>query len=210
MSNLSAAQIASYAKEAGFTGNGLTTITAIALAESGGNPGAVCNNCAGVKENSIGLTQINTLAHPQYTTSTLLNPYQNMLAAYQVSNGGTNFNPWTTYTNKSYLSHLAEVEKAVLNLPTTILSEPLLPSGPPISNKESLLNAIGNSISSDAKKVASNLDPLSKIYNFFSNIHWFSILEILTGIIGVIFGFIFLMNAVSNSAISTNLVKASV
>lgn len=115
--DLSASQLAGYARQAGFTGQGLVNIVAIALAESGGNPQALANypngSNAGGPEISAGLTQINTLAHPQYTVSELYDPLTNFKAAFQVSNGGTNFNPWSTWTNGAARSELASVQQAL-------------------------------------------------------------------------------------------------
>lgn len=98
MSILSPAQIAQYAANAGFTGTGLAKITAIAQAESGGNPFSFNgNDPAG---GSFGLTQINGV-HPG-ASSAYGDPQAAMDLAFKVSNGGTNFNPWSTYTNGSY------------------------------------------------------------------------------------------------------------
>ena len=120
---LTPTQIAFYAQQAGFTGSGLQTITAIALAESGGSTNAVCNSCSGVSEYSVGLTQINTLAHPQYSNSQLTNPLYNMQAAYAVSNGGTNFTPWSTYTNGSFVNFLSQAQTAVNDISSYIASQ---------------------------------------------------------------------------------------
>jgi hypothetical protein len=66
--------------------------TAIALAESGGVPGALGDG--GV---SIGLFQINTRAHPTYAIEDLKNPVKNVAAAYAISQGGRNWKPWSTW-----------------------------------------------------------------------------------------------------------------
>lgn len=89
-------QIASAAYQAGFRGSALTTIVAIALAESRGNPTALNPN----GEHSVGLTQINMNAHGSRFGSErdLYDPVTNMKAAYALSGGGRSFQPWTTYT----------------------------------------------------------------------------------------------------------------
>lgn len=77
---------------------------AVALAESGGNVGSVNPNDPG---GSYGLWQINGASHPQYDPTQLAtNPAYNAAAAVQVSNNGTDFRPWTTYTNGAYLQYL--------------------------------------------------------------------------------------------------------
>lgn len=87
---------------------------AIALAESGGNPSSHNGN-AGTGDNSYGLWQINMigsmgparLAEFGLTSNTqLFDPLTNAKAAVKVSNGGSNFGPWTTYTSGAYRKFL--------------------------------------------------------------------------------------------------------
>lgn len=97
--------VVSAAKAAGFTGQGLVDIVAIAMRESKGNPGAHNTN-AKTGDNSYGYTQINMLGKlgparlKQFgltSADQLLDPLTNMKAAFQLSKGGTNFNPWGGY-----------------------------------------------------------------------------------------------------------------
>lgn len=96
---LTPAQIAQYARQAGFTGDALTTIVAIALAESSGETAARNPN----GEESRGLTQINVApnANPRYAGYDLYDPLVNMQVAYEMSAGGRNFRPWTTYSGST-------------------------------------------------------------------------------------------------------------
>jgi hypothetical protein len=77
-------------------------LAAIAMAESGGNPGAA--NVSNI-ENSHGLFQINLNAHPSMTTQTANDPAS--AAAYALSlyreQGGK---PWSVFTNGSYQKYL--------------------------------------------------------------------------------------------------------
>jgi len=73
--------------------------SAIAFAESGGVPGAIVRSS---REYSIGLWQINARAHRQYDTRMLKDPYLNARAAFEISKGGTDWTPWTTYKNGKY------------------------------------------------------------------------------------------------------------
>jgi hypothetical protein len=115
MANLSPAQIFEHAIQAGFNTNTAVIATAVALAESGGNPNARCHNCVtGVTEDSRGLWQINVDAHPQYASWNLYDPQTNALAAFQVSNGGKNFAPWSTYTSGAYKAHIQQATNAVV------------------------------------------------------------------------------------------------
>lgn len=104
---LTLAQIEAYAAQAGFPPADEATIAAIAEAESGGNPTAQCIDCVpGVREDSLGLTQINVDAHPDAASLNLFDPLTNLEEAFKVSSGGTNFNPWSTYTSGAYRSYL--------------------------------------------------------------------------------------------------------
>lgn len=72
--------------------------SAIAFAESGGFPGAKKQSS---RELSIGLWQINTKVHP-YSVADMKDPHKNAAAAFQISRGGTNWRPWSAYTNGRY------------------------------------------------------------------------------------------------------------
>lgn len=88
------------ALEAGFTPDQAVTMTAIALAESGGNPQAESPVTA--NERSIGLWQINLKAHGRMVEENgwdLTDPVDNARAAYAVSQSGTTINPWTVTHN---------------------------------------------------------------------------------------------------------------
>jgi hypothetical protein len=78
------------------------TAAAIALAESQGNP-TITNG-----PYVAGLWQINTApdAHPEYTVSQMQSPLANAVAAIKVSNNGSDWTPWQTYTSGAYLKYL--------------------------------------------------------------------------------------------------------
>lgn len=103
-------QIAQVAHQAGFRGQALQWMTAIAMRESGGNPGAYNPNIH-TGDNSWGLWQINTLGANGpgirnilqglgYSGSfeDLRNPIINAQVAYKLSSGGTNFEPWRSHS----------------------------------------------------------------------------------------------------------------
>lgn len=96
--------------QAGFKGQAAQTMYAIVMAESGGNAHAHNGN-SGTGDNSYGLAQINMLGSmgparlAQYhlkSNDDLFDPLTNLRVAYQMSGGGTNFSPWTTYTRGTY------------------------------------------------------------------------------------------------------------
>jgi Lysozyme like domain len=97
--------VATYARQAGFTGDDLVTAVAIALAESGGNaraynPEKQSNTPDG--KGSYGLWQIYLKAHPEFTNLDLYDPQTNANAAFSVYSKAGGFSPWTTYGNGAY------------------------------------------------------------------------------------------------------------
>lgn len=104
--------IAKVANAAGFSGEALLTAVAVALAESGGNE-RKRNPVA--PDDSYGLWQINMRGakgparRAQFNLKNdaeLFDPATNARAAFAISNGGANWNPWTTYTSGAYKKHL--------------------------------------------------------------------------------------------------------
>lgn len=87
----------------GFTSEAAKIMAAVGMAESSGDPSA---RALTPYEDSRSLFQINLKAHPQYKGVDLTDPYEAAKAAYEVSNGGTNFGPWTMFTNGRYKEHL--------------------------------------------------------------------------------------------------------
>jgi cell wall-associated NlpC family hydrolase len=92
MEKLSAAEIFAVAVKAGFTPDQAVTMTAVALAESSGNPQA---QAIASNEQSHGLWQINRLAHSQYSIQQLSDPLTNARAAFEISQQGRDISPWT-------------------------------------------------------------------------------------------------------------------
>ena len=97
---------------------------AVALAESGGDPTRIDNTAyparpgyhkpaAGAQpEYSVGIWQVNMLAHPSYTEAALLTPTGNAKAAIAISGNGKDWQPWSTYTSGAYLKFLPGAETA--------------------------------------------------------------------------------------------------
>lgn len=112
MAYLSYAQIRAYAVAAGASDP--DTAAAVAMAETGGTGNTNSHNPV-PPDNSYGLWQINMLGAmgPDrrkklgITTNTqLYDPGTNARAMVMLSNGGTNFNAWTTYKNGAYKDYL--------------------------------------------------------------------------------------------------------
>jgi hypothetical protein len=92
---LTRAQLLELARRSGFAVPEVAV--AVALAESGGHPDAV-----GDFGRSYGLWQIHGPAHPQYSAWQLLDAEYNAHAAFEISKGGTDWSPWTTFRNGDY------------------------------------------------------------------------------------------------------------
>jgi hypothetical protein len=95
--------VLSLATQAGFPNPKLAT--AIAFAESGGVTGAITRSS---RELSIGLWQINTKVHP-FTVEDMKDPAKNAAAAFKISKGGTDWKPWSAYTNGAYRAFLTGI-----------------------------------------------------------------------------------------------------
>lgn len=111
-------QIAEHAYDAGFRGQSLTTAVAVALAESGGDASA--HNGQG-QDDSYGLWQINLYGslgparRRQFhlkSDDQLYGPDLNARAAWSISDHGTDWSPWSTYTYGQYRDHLGAAHQA--------------------------------------------------------------------------------------------------
>lgn len=142
---MDANQIYITARAAGFTVYSAVTATAIALAESGGDPANIGDKSltTAVYGPSVGLMQIRTVKAETGTGKSrdinrLTDPLFNMKAAYAISLSGINFTPWTAYTTtdprKSYKQHLATAMGARLH------SDPLLTKA--LAEKKSWANIL--------------------------------------------------------------------
>lgn len=107
MPTLSKQQLQQLAANAGFTGAAQQTITAIALAESGGN--SVAYNPNDPYGGSYGILQINGahIVGGETTHACTLDPQCAMNFAYKLSNGGQNFTAWSTFTNGAFQQYLS-------------------------------------------------------------------------------------------------------
>jgi hypothetical protein len=107
--------ILTLALNAGFTGQDAVTATAIALAESSGDPGVVGDTKI-TPGGSVGLWQINLKAHPEFDPAQLTNPQYNANAAFSIySAAGDSFTPWTTFKTGAYSAYLPPDASAGVN-----------------------------------------------------------------------------------------------
>ncbi len=112
-------QIAGVAWKAGFRGHDLTTAVAVSMAESNGDPR--CQGDVGLEDAtwgpSVGLWQIRSYnselgSGGTRDARTNLNPLTNASHAYQISNHGTDWGPWSTFNNGAYLAFMGAAATA--------------------------------------------------------------------------------------------------
>ena len=106
--------------EGGFRGDALKTAFAVALAESGGRPGAVGDESLVDKTwgPSYGIFQIRSLKDwrkfndPYRDATRLRDPRYNIQAAWVKSNKGTSWKPWSAYKNGAFTKFLDDADVA--------------------------------------------------------------------------------------------------
>lgn len=122
-------QIAAAARKAGFSGDALRTAVAVAMAESKGDPGAVGD----IKlQNaqwgpSVGAWQVRSLNkdrgrgtdRDQVANMDLSN---NARSAFQISGGGVNWSPWSTFKSGAYKAYLDTADRAISGMGTDPVS----------------------------------------------------------------------------------------
>jgi hypothetical protein len=127
MATLTPSQIYTLLLEGGFGPDEARLMTAIAQAESSRNPGAVGDVALQNSKwgPSVGLFQIRTLNSQTGTGGDrdierlMNNPAEQVKAAMNISGGGTNLRPWSTYTNGMYKKFLDEPLQAGVAVPST-------------------------------------------------------------------------------------------
>src|SRR4051812_7818640 len=145
---ISDSQIAAFAKQAGVKGDNLAIAVAVALAESRGDTEA--HNPI-PPDDSYGLWQINLfgrLAAERRKQFGFTNPFAlfdpalNAKAMYSISNGGTDWKAWTTYTSGKYRVYLARGKVAAANAGVPQGQYPFIPDNPNTSALTNLGKAI--------------------------------------------------------------------
>lgn len=102
---ITVAQARQYAQQAGFSGQSLDIIVAIAQAESGLDTQATNTNSDGSIDR--GILQINDVYHSEVSSTCAYDAACSFQAGYKISSNGTNFTPWTTYTSGVYLKYMS-------------------------------------------------------------------------------------------------------
>ena len=160
---MSAIDVARVYAQAGFTGDALVTMVAIARGESGWNPGAQGDTTItnGTWGPSIGLSQIRSLNSQRGTggwrdPERLSDPLFNARAAYAISNGGTNFTPWTVYTADLYQQYVTEAKAAV----TALGAGAVAGTGPPAASVEPEMEDFGLDVLTDPVEMADEISQM--------------------------------------------------
>jgi hypothetical protein len=144
---MNASDISALAQSAGFTGSNIDTATAIALAESSGNPAEynpepLAPGGTPPGQGSYGLWQIYLKAHPEFAGENLLDPATNAAAAYRVYTV-SGFRAWTTYRSGAYLQYLPAPAAPPLTIDAST-GQPILdltPTPPPPSMLQTVMGA---------------------------------------------------------------------
>ena len=109
---LTATQVAQYAYNAGFRGDGLIYAIAIAGAESGYRTDATNTVRNSPPSTDRGLWQLNSYWHPEVSDTCAFDPACSAQAVYKTSSSGTSWTQWTTWNNGAYKSRLSEAQAA--------------------------------------------------------------------------------------------------
>jgi hypothetical protein len=105
---LSKEQIRSLVVAAGFQGGDALVATAVALAESGGDPRASNTTGNSPPSTDRGLFQLNSYWQKKYSDAVAYDPQQASAAAYEIyQDRGGNFSAWSAFNNGSYTRYLA-------------------------------------------------------------------------------------------------------
>lgn len=162
-STMSAVDVANVYAQAGFTGDALVTMVAIARGESGWRSGAQGDTTItnGTWGPSIGLSQIRSLNSQRGTggwrdPERLSDPLFNARAAYAISNGGTNFTPWTVYTADLYQQYVTEAKAAV----TALGAGAVAGTGPPAASVEPEMEDFGLDVLTDPAEMADEISQM--------------------------------------------------
>ena len=104
-------------------GRGDTRLAAaVAGAESSGNPANFLVNTDQWRSVDRGLWQINNHWHAEVSDDCAFRALCNARNAYRISNGWTDFTPWSTFKNGEYLQHFPAASALPVPIPDNELS----------------------------------------------------------------------------------------
>jgi hypothetical protein len=161
---LSPQEIAGAAQAAGFPPAELATATAVALAESGGDPAATNRNTNGSYD--YGLWQINTVHGPLLSQGNRFDPVDNAKMAYTVwQRAGNKWTPWVTYKMGTYRVFMpkATLGAAAPTAPSVAAGSAPAVDDPTSGPVDSVTNAIGGLSSSIGENFKAFNDMLKRL-----------------------------------------------
>jgi hypothetical protein len=127
MASITMAQAYALARTAGFDPAAAVVMAAIDMAESGLDPNETGDERLqnATWGPSIGLAQIRSLKAQTGTgkirdVATQRDPAANMAAAYEISNHGKDFTPWTTYNSGKYRQFLTQAKAGAAGGATSV------------------------------------------------------------------------------------------
>lgn len=207
----SPAQLVQLARGAGFSAGQARIMAAIALAESGGNAGAVgdvslANSTWGP---SIGLWQIRSLhAHrgtgKERDAQILTDPARNAQSA-RIIYGQQGYRAWSVYSSGAYAKHLAAVDAAV----TTPAAPPRQLGDPggrgeagPIVTGSGVIPVVGEKVQDAAGGVLGGLDAVGAFFGALGQRGtWVRVLQVVGGSGMVVAGLTLLGKDVAGAAV---------
>jgi hypothetical protein len=201
----SQSELYTLAKSVGLSDSAAKTAAAIAMAESGGNASA---HNTKPPDDSYGYWQINMLGdlgparRKKYGLSSneqLFDPATNARVMKGESGNGTNWYPWSTYSNGAYLKYMNNAVSDQSGTPgwLKIIS--------PVTN----LIPGGNVITSSADGIAAGVDAISKTARWVSNAeNWIRVAYVAGGAVLIVGGVVMVVSSTSAGRAAMNLVPA--
>ena len=123
MAVLNQSQLQQILRQAGWPQDLIPIMSAIGMAESSGRTNAL-NNRPG-REYSVGIRQINLLAHREYTAAQMQDPLQNARAALAIYRR-EGLAAWGAYHDGRYTSYLMDAQIAAASPSVSIIPDSLI------------------------------------------------------------------------------------
>lgn len=203
MATLTIPQIAQLAVNVGVpNGEPLYTCCSIALAESSGSTDATNYNDNGTTDR--GLWQINDVHNDKLPGEDRYDPEVNARLMAQISSGGTNWQPWSTFNSGANLDHLGPVMEA-------LGGQVLTPNGGAGAG-----SGAGNGLTYEnaglfdgakelSSKFGAGLDAIERFFRIITSVEgWMRILKVYCGAVMVLGGLVLVMatSSAGKSAVS--------
>lgn len=203
MATLTIPQIAQLAANVGIpNGEPMYTCCSIAMAESSGRTDATNQNDNGTTDR--GLWQINDVHDDKMPGADRYDPEVNAQLMAQISSGGTNWQPWSTFNSGASLDHLGPVMEALGG--TVLTPNGGAGAGSGAGNGLTYENAGFLDGAKDlTNKFGAGLDAIERFFRIITSVEgWIRILKVYVGAVLVVGGLVLVMVTTSTgkSAVS--------